>query len=90
MEYKHANEPDRSSLSSRTLYEANFEGSTPWSPRICTVAREKPHCGADGVPFINSTTGFSNMSELCFEDDGCTFDCRVDCSAGFVGEEADL
>ena len=62
--------PDRSSSSSRTLYEANLEGSTPWSPRIWTVAREKPHWGAEGVPFMNNTTGFSGMSGMCLDDDG--------------------
>lgn len=26
-------------------------------PRICMLAREKPHCGVSGVPFMNKTTG---------------------------------
>ena len=26
-------------------------------PRICILARENPHCGVSGVPFMNSTTG---------------------------------
>jgi hypothetical protein len=35
----------------------NFSGSTPSTPRIWIVAREKPHCGVSGVPFMNRTTG---------------------------------
>lgn len=49
--------PCRSSGSSRTLNAVNFLGSTPCSPRICILARENPHCGVSGVPFINRTTG---------------------------------
>jgi hypothetical protein len=26
------------------------------------VALENPHCGADGVPFMNNTTGFSTIT----------------------------
>jgi hypothetical protein len=51
------NIPCLSSSSSRTLNAVNFCGLTPWSPRIWIAAREKPHCGVSGVPFINSTTG---------------------------------
>ena len=32
-------------------------GSTPCKPKIWILAREKPHCGVSGVPFIKSTTG---------------------------------
>jgi hypothetical protein len=49
--------PWRSSSFSSTLKAANFCGSTPWRPRISMLAREKPHCGVSGVPFMNSTTG---------------------------------
>lgn len=49
--------PDLNSSSSNTLYAVNFSGSTPSTPKICIVAREKPHCGVSGVPFMNNTTG---------------------------------
>jgi hypothetical protein len=49
--------PDLSSSSSSTLNAVNFCGLTPWRPRIWMAAREKPHCGVSGVPFMNSTTG---------------------------------
>lgn len=49
--------PDLNSSSSKTLYAVNFSGSTPSTPKICIEAREKPHCGVSGVPFMNSTTG---------------------------------
>lgn len=45
------------SWSSRTLKATNLDGSTPWSPNTCTLAREKPHCGVSGVPFMKRTTG---------------------------------
>ncbi|CDK29189.1 unnamed protein product [Kuraishia capsulata CBS 1993] len=48
--------PFLSSGSSRTLYAANFIGSTPCWPRTWMVALENPHCGASGVPFMNRTT----------------------------------
>jgi len=28
------------------------------------LARENPHCGVSGVPFINSTTGADEMAEV--------------------------
>lgn len=43
--------------SSKTLKAVNFCGSTPWRPKICILALEKPHCGVSGVPFMKSTTG---------------------------------
>lgn len=43
--------------SSKTLNAENLAGSTPCSPRICMLARENPHCGVSGVPFMNNTTG---------------------------------
>ena len=46
-----------SSLSSKTLYVCIFSGGTPCRSRTCIAAREKPHWGKSGVPFINSTTG---------------------------------
>jgi hypothetical protein len=49
--------PCLNSSSSSTLNAANFCGSTPCSPSICTLALENPHCGVSGVPFMNSTTG---------------------------------
>lgn len=49
--------PCLSSGSSRTLNAVNFFGSTPCSPKICILARENPHWGVSGVPFMNSTTG---------------------------------
>lgn len=49
--------PERSSASSRTLKATNFLGSTPCRPRIWMLARENPHCGVSGVPFMNRTTG---------------------------------
>lgn len=49
--------PDRSSGSSSTLKAANLFGSTPCRPKIWMVAREKPHCGVSGVPFMKRTTG---------------------------------
>ena len=33
-------------------------------PRIWTVARENPHCGAEGVPFMKRTTGFSGRETI--------------------------
>ena len=53
----HADVPDLNSLSSSTLNAVNFSGSTPCMPRICMLAREKPHCGVSGVPFMKRTTG---------------------------------
>jgi hypothetical protein len=50
------NIPDRSSASSRTLKAANLAGSTPCMPRTWMLAREKPHWGVSGVPFMKSTT----------------------------------
>src|SRR5208283_2024533 len=32
--------------------------------RICTTCIEKPHCGACGVPFMNSTTSALSISLL--------------------------
>ena len=49
--------PCRNSGSSSTLNAANLAGSTPCRPSTWTLAREKPHCGASGVPFMKSTTG---------------------------------
>jgi hypothetical protein len=49
--------PCLNSSSSSTLNAANFCGSTPCSPSICTLALENPHCGVSGVPFMNNTTG---------------------------------
>lgn len=49
--------PCRNSRSSSTLNATNFLGSTPCRPKIWILAREKPHCGVSGVPFINNTTG---------------------------------
>lgn len=59
--------PSRTSLSSSTLTAANFSGSTPCSPRIWIEAREKPHCGVSGVPFMKRTTGvFSRVLLISF------------------------
>jgi hypothetical protein len=49
--------PALRSWSSSTLNAVNFSGSTPCMPRICMLARENPHCGVSGVPFMNKTTG---------------------------------
>lgn len=46
-----------SSLSSKTLYVCIFSGGTPCRSSTCMAAREKPHWGKSGVPFINRTTG---------------------------------
>lgn len=51
------NSPDLNSSSSSTLKAVNFAGLTPCMPRIWMLAREKPHCGVSGVPFMKSTTG---------------------------------
>lgn len=51
------NIPDLSASSSNTLNAVNFPGSTPCRLRIWILARENPHCGVSGVPFMNSTTG---------------------------------
>ena len=56
------NLPCRSSGSSNTLNAVNFLGSTPCIPKICMLARENPHCGVSGVPFINKTTGADEMA----------------------------
>lgn len=49
--------PDLRSSSSNTLNAVNFCGLTPCRPRIWIAARENPHCGVSGVPFMNRTTG---------------------------------
>ena len=49
--------PCLNSSSSSTLNAENLFGSTPCSPSIWMLARENPHCGKSGVPFINKTTG---------------------------------
>src|SRR4026209_401689 len=36
---------------------------TPHAFSTCTASAEKPHCGAWGVPFMNSTTGW--LSTCC-------------------------
>lgn len=51
------NVPCRRSWSSNTLYAANFSGSTPCRPSTWMLAREKPHWGVSGVPFMKRTTG---------------------------------
>lgn len=51
------NVPCRKSWSSNTLYAANFSGSTPCRPSTWMLAREKPHWGVSGVPFMKRTTG---------------------------------
>ena len=61
-EMNRACSPALNSSSSKTLKAANFLGSTPCRPRICTVALEKPHWGTSGVPFIKSTTGDEAMA----------------------------
>lgn len=60
--------PDRNSGSSKTLKAANFLGSTPCRPRIWMLAREKPHWGDSGVPFMKRTTGAvaTAFSIACF------------------------
>jgi len=52
-----------SSSSARTLYVFIFSGGTPWISRIWTTAREKPHWGSAGVPFMKSTTGLAVMAD---------------------------
>lgn len=46
-----------SSSSARTLYVLIFSCGTLLISRTCIAAREKPHCGTSGVPFMNRTTG---------------------------------
>ncbi len=52
---KHA--PALRSGSSSTLKAANLAGSTPCRPSTWMLAREKPHWGVSGVPFMKRTTG---------------------------------
>lgn len=49
--------PSRSSWSSRQLKATIFSSGTPWTSRIWQTAREKPHWGMDGVPFMKRTSG---------------------------------
>ena len=49
--------PLLSSGSSSTSYVFIFSGGTPCKSSTCTVARENPHCGTAGVPFMKRTTG---------------------------------
>ena len=49
--------PCLNSESSNTLKAANLLGSTPCRPRTWMLAREKPHWGVSGVPFMKRTTG---------------------------------
>lgn len=55
--YENSLIPSRSSGSSRQLYVVIWSGETPWTSRIWTTAREKPHCGEAGVPFMKTTSG---------------------------------
>src|SRR5437879_9020006 len=38
--------------------------SAPTARSAATVCAEKPHCGKSGVPFMNSTTGLEESSDL--------------------------
>ena len=56
----------RSSLSSKTSNVLSFSGGTPWMSSTCTAAREKPHWGASGLPFMKSTTGVEETASRSF------------------------
>ena len=45
-----------------TVQAENFLGSTPCTPSISMLARENPHWGVSGVPFIKRTTGAEEMA----------------------------
>ena len=60
-----------SSSSARTLYVFSFSGGTPWISRIWTTARENPHWGSAGVPFMKSTTGLALMADCILERASC-------------------
>lgn len=51
--------PSRNSGSSRQLKDTICSRGTPCTSRIWQTAREKPHWGASGVPFMKTTNGFS-------------------------------
>ena len=54
--------PLRNSGSSSTLYVRIFSCGTPCRSKTCITAREKPHCGNSGVPFIKRTSGETSMA----------------------------
>lgn len=43
--------------SSKTLNATNFRGFTSSCASMRMIARENPHCGVSGVPFMKSTIG---------------------------------
>jgi len=54
--------PFLNSGSSSTLYVRIFSCGTPCRSKTCMTAREKPHCGNSGVPFIKRTSGEASMA----------------------------
>jgi hypothetical protein len=63
-EHAHENSliPLLNSESSSTLYVRIFSCGTPCRSKTCMTAREKPHCGNSGVPFIKRTSGEASMA----------------------------
>ena len=61
--------PLLSSGSPRTSYVLNFSGGISKALRIFTTPREKPHMGCSGLPFIKTTTGYSDIAACIFVRD---------------------
>ena len=55
-----------SSGSTRTSYDCIFSEGTPCRSSIWTTAREKPHWGMSGVPFMKSTSGLALTAPSIF------------------------
>lgn len=54
--------PLLSSSSSSTLYVFSLSDDTPCRSSTCIAARENPHMGVSGVPFMNNTTGLEETA----------------------------
>jgi hypothetical protein len=63
--------PDLSSASASTLNVFILSSGTPCRSRTCTTARENPHSGRAGVPFMNNTTGVDSMAFWIVERASC-------------------
>ncbi len=59
--------PSLSSWSSRQLNVFSFSGLTPWTCMTWMTARENPHMGISGVPFINTTRGLDLTAPSIFD-----------------------